>query len=185
MLVTDDMRVKVSDFGISRLTQEAGLPRPLGPLVRSVPGWCCVVMVWAAYSACLVRTEVPAAIAPAASRCSFIWVVLWELITRQTPWDGVPPLRVMMTVAREDGRLPIPSASECPPIFSDLMRQCFEADPEKRPSMQQAGGSIHFFFSVKYRAGSRVRAFHLVSGGRNNNTVACFRTSRGIKPFVS
>ncbi|KAJ4457966.1 putative Serine/threonine-protein kinase EDR1 [Paratrimastix pyriformis] len=248
MLVTDDMRVKVSDFGISRLTQEAGIATAAG-----TPAWSAPEVLRGD------RSGLP-------SDVYSFGVVLWELITRRPLGRGASPA-VMMTVAREDGRLPIPSASECPPIFSDLMRQCFEADPEKRPSMQQlvdllsaecerhpyvdaalvaprkatttgaagggskkrrakggtgssgagsvpltnvstgssfldlssssmaseplltemrqAGGSIHFFFSVKYRAGSRVRAFHLVSGGRNNNTVACFRTSRGIKPFVS
>ncbi|KAJ4452412.1 hypothetical protein PAPYR_13450 [Paratrimastix pyriformis] len=110
MLVTDDMLAQCSPTSASRASREAGLPRPLGP--------------------CLVRTGGAPHDRPARPpRCSFIWVVLWELITRQTPWDGVPPLRVMMTVAREDGRL----RSRQPPAsaHSAISRQCFEADPRE------------------------------------------------------
>ncbi|KAJ4458279.1 putative mitogen-activated protein kinase [Paratrimastix pyriformis] len=66
-------------------------------------------------------------------------VVLWELVTRQTPWDGVPPLRVMLTVAQEGARLPAPPPEDpnCLPIMRELMQSCWAEKAEDRPTMQQ------------------------------------------------
>ncbi|KAJ4455967.1 putative protein kinase [Paratrimastix pyriformis] len=138
MLVTDDLRVKardspllliiahsmiwrmgVSDFGISRLSQEAGITTAAG-----TPAWSAPEVLRGD------RSWLP-------SDVYSFGVVLWELATRQTPWDGVPPLRVMMAVAQEGARLPIPPTEQCPPVLVELMQACFAERPEDRPTMQQ------------------------------------------------
>ncbi|KAJ4456372.1 putative protein kinase [Paratrimastix pyriformis] len=203
MLVTDDLRVKVSDFGISRLSQEAGITTAAGTpgldvmlrqqrtLARINPnmdmdvmsqhgpfagmnpaGTSCgrasefyapvdstpgvMVAVFAAWSAPEVlrgdRSWLPSDVysfgvcfTPLGMTGHWGYVtdrhhhpdagvVLWELMTRQTPWADVPPLRVMMTVA-QGARLPIPA--DCPPVLGELMQRCFLEDPEARPTMQQ------------------------------------------------
>ncbi|KAJ4458460.1 putative Serine/threonine-protein kinase CTR1 [Paratrimastix pyriformis] len=122
MLVTDDLRVKVSDFGISRLSQEAGITTAAG-----TPAYLR-----------RVRTDTTGWYVPGSAPNYFpgLSVVLWELATRQVPWADTPPLRVMMTVAG-GARLPIPDTADCPPVLADLIRRCFEEKPEARPTMQQ------------------------------------------------
>ncbi|KAJ4459022.1 putative protein kinase [Paratrimastix pyriformis] len=129
MLVTDDLRVKVSDFGISRLSQEAGITTAAG-----TPAWSAPEVLRGD------RSWLP-------SDVFSFGVVLWELFTRQTPWEGVPPLRVMMTVT-QGARLPVPpppaAAGEpgCQPLVGDLIRACFEERPEARPTMQQVRPAV-------------------------------------------
>ncbi|KAJ4456213.1 putative ser/thr kinase [Paratrimastix pyriformis] len=159
MLVTDDMRVKVSDFGISRLTQDqeglriaAGTPG-LPTLTPSCPDVRCCL---ASHGSVLrdnnrllsirPRSRCPAWAAPEVLRGEQAWlpsdvfsfgVVLWELVTRQSPWDGVPADRVMRSVGLEGGRVPIPSDTVCPPVFRELMAACFAESPAARPTLQQ------------------------------------------------
>ncbi|KAJ4459026.1 putative Serine/threonine-protein kinase EDR1 [Paratrimastix pyriformis] len=167
MLVTDDLRVKVSDFGISRLSQEAGITTAAGTPAWSAPevlrgdrSWLPSDVFSFGVRGCCPALAAPPCVAPPSPgpilfsgrlirthllflpRAVCAQVVLWELFTRQTPWEGVPPLRVMMTVT-QGARLPVPpppaAAGEpgCPPLVGDLIRACFEERPEARPTMQQ------------------------------------------------
>ncbi|KAJ4461032.1 putative Serine/threonine-protein kinase CTR1 [Paratrimastix pyriformis] len=119
MLVTDEFHVKVSDFGISRLTQcqDQGLTT--------------------------AGAGTPAYSAPEALRGERIWlpadvfsfgVCLWELVTRQVPWADEPVIR-LMTIVAGGSRLPIPA--DCPPLFARLIVGCWAQDPAQRPTMQQ------------------------------------------------
>lgn len=60
-------------------------------------------------------------------------VVLWELLTQQLPWLQ----HRMQTIARlvSQGRRPdIPEDIECPPAYRELMVQCWDQEPSRRPS---------------------------------------------------
>ncbi|KAL5275164.1 MAP3K11 family protein [Megaselia abdita] len=71
------------------------------------------------------------------SKFSDVWsygVVLWELITGETPYKGFYDLTVAFGVANNTLSLPIPKT--CPKACGCLMKKCWELDPHKRPSFK-------------------------------------------------
>ncbi|XP_055841361.1 mitogen-activated protein kinase kinase kinase-like isoform X2 [Episyrphus balteatus] len=68
------------------------------------------------------------------SKSSDVWsygVLLWELITGETPYKGFDSLSVAYGVAVNTLALPIPKT--CPEAWGKLMKSCWENDPHKRP----------------------------------------------------
>ncbi|KAJ4455591.1 putative protein kinase [Paratrimastix pyriformis] len=118
MLVTDDLRVKVSDFGISSLSQVGGVATLGGTPEFAAPE----VLRDGRY---LLASDV----------FSF-GIVLWELTVRQAAWKGVPRDQVITRVMQGD-RLPAPPPSEFPVVFCELITRCCAQEPETRPTMQQ------------------------------------------------
>ncbi|CAN7995282.1 unnamed protein product, partial [Ixodes hexagonus] len=69
------------------------------------------------------------------SKASDVWsygILLWELLTGETPYKGIDALAVAYGVAVNKLTLPIPST--CPTPFSSLMKACWSSDPHERPS---------------------------------------------------
>lgn len=58
-------------------------------------------------------------------------VIVWELATGLMPWSEMNPFRVMVAVAREGARLPIPE--DCPSWMKQVMRSCWQEAPADRP----------------------------------------------------
>eukprot|EP00037_Helgoeca_nana_P023600 m.245506 g.245506 ORF g.245506 m.245506 type:complete len:906 (-) comp26406_c0_seq1:1765-4482(-) len=68
------------------------------------------------------------------SKSSDVWsfgVVLWELLTSQVPYRGLPWGTVVYSVGVGGSALPIPSS--CPEPFRDLLVKCAEKEPTSRP----------------------------------------------------
>ncbi|KAK2370748.1 serine/threonine-protein kinase EDR1 [Trifolium repens] len=91
-LVNKHWTVKICDFGLSRImldppvrdSSSAGTPEWMAPeLIRNVPF---------------------------DEKCDIFsfGVMMWELWTLNRPWEGVPPKRVVYSVAHEGSRLEIP-----------------------------------------------------------------------------
>jgi serine/threonine protein kinase len=59
-------------------------------------------------------------------------IVLWELLTREIPFSDMPLVQVVWAVAQCNERPELPSTF--PTGFHDLVEQCWQHDPEHRPS---------------------------------------------------
>ncbi|XP_312218.6 mitogen-activated protein kinase kinase kinase isoform X4 [Anopheles gambiae] len=71
------------------------------------------------------------------SKASDVWsygVLLWELLTGETPYKGFDSLSVAYGVAVNTLALPIPKT--CPESWGKLMKSCWEIDPHRRPSFK-------------------------------------------------
>ena len=63
------------------------------------------------------------------------WKVLWEIITREVPYNGIEGFQVAWLIVERGERLSIPNS--CPSQFAQLMKSCWEDDPKKRPSFKR------------------------------------------------
>ncbi|XP_057506926.1 probable serine/threonine-protein kinase SIS8 isoform X3 [Actinidia eriantha] len=114
-LVNKHWMVKICDFGLSRMmidspmrdSSSAGTPEWMAPeLIRNKP-----------------FTE----------KCDIfsLGVIMWELCTLNRPWEGVPPERVVYSIANEGSRLEIPEGP-----LGRLIADCW-VEPQERPSCEE------------------------------------------------
>jgi len=113
MLVTDDMTVKLSDFGLAYFDDE-------NPHIND---W-----TYAPFAAPEVLKKMT--YTDKSDVFSF-GVVLWELVTRQTPFAGKKPEDIKKFV-QDGGRLPIPQ--NCSAAYQQLIADCWHQDSQKRPT---------------------------------------------------
>ena len=62
-------------------------------------------------------------------------VILWELLTRQCPYDKLSPIQCALAVLQKDQRPAIPKW--CPPSFYALVQACWKKDPDERPTFPE------------------------------------------------
>jgi len=62
-------------------------------------------------------------------------IILWELITREEPFEGKPGMEIAVQVARFKLRPKIPNF--CPDSYRGLLEQCWHQEPSKRPDFSQ------------------------------------------------
>ncbi|XP_072050075.1 mitogen-activated protein kinase kinase kinase 20-like [Amphiura filiformis] len=62
-------------------------------------------------------------------------IVLWELISGDEPYEGMRPEHVVFSVAYGNKRPDIPA--RCPDVYKSLMKQCWEDDRNKRPTIEE------------------------------------------------
>ena len=109
--------VKISDFGTSREWNEKSTKMSFAGTVQ-----------WMAPE--IIRNE------PCSEKVD-IWsfgVVLWELLTCETPYRDVDSSAVIWGVGSASLHLPIPTT--CPSGFRLLVKQCWAAKPRNRPSFK-------------------------------------------------
>uniref|UniRef100_A0ACD5Z959 Uncharacterized protein n=1 Tax=Avena sativa TaxID=4498 RepID=A0ACD5Z959_AVESA len=110
LLLNDDMRVKVADFGTSCLEAHGtnmGTYRWMAPeMVRDRP--------------CTRKVDV----------YSF-GIVLWELTTCLVPFQGMTPVQAAYAACEKNAR---PSLSPaCPPALNSMIKMCWAGNPARRP----------------------------------------------------
>ncbi|XP_071442787.1 mitogen-activated protein kinase kinase kinase 13 isoform X2 [Hetaerina americana] len=117
VLIGNGEIIKISDFGTSREWNEISTKMSFAGTVA-----------WMAPE--IIRNE------PCSEKVD-IWsygVVLWELLTCETPYRDVDSSAIIWGVGSNSLHLPIPTT--CPEGFRLLVKQCWSAKPRNRPSFK-------------------------------------------------
>jgi serine/threonine protein kinase len=119
VLLDANNRIRICDFGFSRhaaedsqMFQNIGTPHWMAPELLSKK---------AAYTS---KIDVYA-----------YGIVLWELATAQTPYAGLEAAAIIAHVAMEDLRPTLPT--EINPGMRDLISQCWDRNPDVRPTFEE------------------------------------------------
>ena len=120
-LVAKDWTVKVGDFGISRILSSDDEVRQT----------LCGTM---SYCAPEILRGQPYTLS--VDVYSF-GIVMWEIMTRETPFAGVAAPALREAVAKSGKRPPIPqTAIDQYPGYCKILTHCLISEPERRPSMK-------------------------------------------------
>jgi len=119
LLVTSDWVVKVSDFGLSKVIIDTTAQKLTA----------CGTTAWAAPE--VLRQQVYSLKADVFS----YGVCLWEIVTREEPFEGLNAVQVVMAVAVEKQRLPIPA--NISKNLNRLITACWQENPDDRPTFDQ------------------------------------------------
>ncbi|XP_014517924.1 serine/threonine-protein kinase HT1 [Vigna radiata var. radiata] len=114
LLLDDDLRVKVADFGTSCLETRcrkskgnSGTYRWMAPEMLKEKPYTRKVDVYS------------------------FGIVLWELTTSLLPFQGMTPVQAAFAVAEKNERPPLPAS--CEPGLAHLIKRCWSVNPSKRP----------------------------------------------------
>ena len=114
LLVDDNWRVAVVDFGISRMIDLSMSKKSIGTPIYSAPE-----ILWGkSYSF-------------SADVYSFAFVI-WELLSREVPYKQHKQAYIINGVCNDGLRPPEPK--DCPKALWQLIRQCWAEDPADRPA---------------------------------------------------
>ncbi|CAM9707172.1 unnamed protein product [Ectocarpus fasciculatus] len=124
VLLTGDNRAKIADFGSARTIEEI-----TSMATRGGTSWRFgTTLKWAAPE---VLNDEPVR---AESDVYSYGVVVWEIVSRQVPWQDASLREILVKVSR--GKRPeIPA--EAPPLLASLIAQCWTNVPEDRISFKQ------------------------------------------------
>lgn len=119
LLVDDVWKVKVCDFGLSRIITEGqqnqmtacGTPCWTAPEVLNNLGYTTKADVYS------------------------FGIVLWEMATRAEPFAGMPSFQVLFAIANKGVRPVIPD--DCPADYKQLVVKCWDQDPNNRPDFKE------------------------------------------------
>ena len=117
----DDILVKITDFGISRIVEEVEAKMTVGM------GTC----HWMAPE--VINSE-PYSLA--ADVYSF-GIVLWEIAARETPYRGDNPVEIPMKVLRGERPDLLAIGPAVPSAVKDLITSCWDQSPSRRPNFMQ------------------------------------------------
>ncbi len=120
VLVGDDGRVKVADFGLARAVESSNLTQTTGMLIGTV--------------AYLAPEQVQSGSADARTDVYAAGVLFWELLTGTPPYAGQTPLSVAYQHVNEDVPPPSTAVADLPPALDELIVQATRRDPDARPA---------------------------------------------------
>ena len=132
VFLTDNMTVKVGDFGLARELHELK-----NATMAGTPEWTAPEVLQQA--SCTESADV----------FSFA-VIIWEILMLEEPYKGMSPTQVTIRVARDGLRPTLPSSCDVPareslPFWDEyvaLMEACWSQDPSRRPLMSVAAARL-------------------------------------------
>eukprot|EP01088_Endostelium_zonatum_P020602 TRINITY_DN7677_c0_g1_i1.p1 TRINITY_DN7677_c0_g1~~TRINITY_DN7677_c0_g1_i1.p1 ORF type:complete len:377 (-),score=59.44 TRINITY_DN7677_c0_g1_i1:155-1285(-) len=119
LLVDEHWKVKVCDFGLSRIVEES--------LTGTMTS--CGTPCWTAPE--ILRNERYTEKADVYS----YGIVLWEMSTREDPYKGMPPFQVVFAVGTQKIRPKLPLSA--PSFLVKLITECWDEDAMARPSFEE------------------------------------------------
>eukprot|EP01102_Stenamoeba_stenopodia_P005757 TRINITY_DN1648_c0_g1_i1.p1 TRINITY_DN1648_c0_g1~~TRINITY_DN1648_c0_g1_i1.p1 ORF type:complete len:1101 (+),score=241.37 TRINITY_DN1648_c0_g1_i1:399-3701(+) len=117
LMLDEGNNIKVCDFGLSRIKQAGTMTGRIG-----TPAW----------TAPEVLRNKP--YSEKADVYSY-GIVLYEFFSRQVPFANMEPIQIAIAVVNGKMRPPVPN--NCPPFMAQLMQDCWDEDPDKRPSFAE------------------------------------------------
>jgi hypothetical protein len=125
LLVDEAWRVKVCDFGLSRIIEA-------NPSLNTMTA--CGTPCWTA-------PEVLRSLRYSYKADVYSFgIVVWECASRQDPFAGLPPFQVVFAVGNNGLRPEVPE--NCPKRIANLMRRCWHEDPNMRPPFDVVVGLL-------------------------------------------
>ncbi|GBN36403.1 Tyrosine-protein kinase SRK3 [Araneus ventricosus] len=128
ILVGDGGIVKLADFGLARIVDEA---------VYVASGGGKLPIRWAAPEAYTTGEF---------TIKSDVWsfgIVLYEIFTHgETPYSGMTNSQVSQLITKQDYRMPKPSDPDCIDAVYEIMTMCWKKEPKDRPTFEFL---YHFF----------------------------------------
>jgi beta-lactam-binding protein with PASTA domain/tRNA A-37 threonylcarbamoyl transferase component Bud32 len=119
VLLADDGRVKVADFGLARAVETSNLTQTTGLLIGTV--------------AYLAPEQVESGTADARTDVYAAGVLFWELLTGTPPYAGESPLSVAYRHVHEDVPPPSTAVEGIPATLDALVVRATRRDPGSRP----------------------------------------------------
>jgi serine/threonine-protein kinase len=120
VLLGDDGRVKVADFGLARAVETSNLTATTGVLIGTV---AYLAPEQVEYGRADPRTDVYAA-----------GILLWEMLTGTPPYSADSPLSVAYRHVHDDVPPPSTVVHGIPPAVDDLVVRATRRDPDARPA---------------------------------------------------
>ena len=118
LLVTDDLTVKVADFGLTRFLSEGKQMTQVG-----TPMWMAPEIIQGRQYT--QKADVYA-----------FGIILWEVLTRLEPYEDKEPMQIVLEVVNQQLRPHLPSELRDSPLVP-LMEECWQQEPGLRPSFHQ------------------------------------------------
>ena len=120
VLLGDDGRVKVADFGLARAVASSGMTATTGLLMGTV--------------AYLAPEQVETGVATVRSDVYAAGVMLWEVLTGAPPYSGETQIAVALSHVNHDVPAPSTVVTGIPVGLDDLVQRATSRDPAGRPA---------------------------------------------------